>query len=538
LKKTSAQTSNHGETVMVAEPLAPAAAPTVTMLGRYEIRETLGKGAMGEVYRGWDSLLQLDVAVKVLLPQRNDAGHPPDTSRFLREVKISRTLQHPNIVTIYDVNEDPATGRLYIVMEFIKGRPLHLLAAERSFSIPEIVRLIGQAAEALDYAAQAGVIHRDIKPANLLIDPEKLTLKVVDFGVARMEGSDLTQTGTVLGTPHYMSPEQSRREKVDGRSDLFSIGAVLYELLTSQKAFPGETVGSIIAGILSPRFPIHIGTRRPDLPPALNAVVMKALAKDPSQRYQRGREMAQALRLAASSLGEHNISAPSMPAVQPAAIPSSGRSPAAAIKPVVPAKLPVAAGGVSQPSKTPVASSTQERIEAWCAEQVWPPRAALLVFLEYVGAHHLSDSRHVNLILGILNGIIYGTGHALLDIVGSQFLSATGGSLLLVIVPVMAAVLCLRVPDYFAVSACGAWLAASLYQIAPFVADARAQVLPLVMAEEGGCDLCRDWHYLLSTLHLLPWDTKLAAFTRGVAFLFTWGSIAAGGWMVWKMAKS
>jgi hypothetical protein len=407
-----------------------------------------------------------------------------------------------------------------------------------SWSSSRVVRLIGQAAEALDYAAQAGVIHRDIKPANLLIDPEKLTLKVVDFGVARMEGSDLTQTGTVLGTPHYMSPEQSRGEKVDGRSDLFSLGAVLYELLTSQKAFPGETVGTIIAGILSPRFPIHIGTRRPDLPPSLNAVVMKALAKDPSQRYQRGREMAQALRLAASSLGEHNISAPSMPAVQPAAVPSSGRSPAAAIKPVAPSKLPVATGGILQPAKTPVASSTQERIEAWCAEQVWPPRAALLVFFAYVGAHHLSDSRHVNLILGILNSIIYGTGHALLDIIGSQFLSAAGGSLLLGIVPVMAAVLCLRVPDYFAVSACGAWLAASLYQIAPFVADARAQVLPLVMAEEGGCDLCRDWHYLLSTLHLLPWDTKIAVFMRGVAFLCMWGSIAAGGWMVWKMAKA
>jgi len=536
--QTVAQAQSLDQPATVLQPSVQLAPEGITMLGRYEIRETLGKGAMGEVYRGWDSLLQLDVAIKVLLPQRSDASHPPDVSRFLREVKVSRTLQHPNIVTIYDVNEDPATGRLYIVMEFIKGRPLHVLAAERSFSVRDVVRLVSQAAEALDYAAHARVVHRDVKPANMLIDPETLTLKLVDFGIARVEGSDLTQTGAVLGTPHYMSPEQSRGEKVDGRSDLFSLGAVLYELLTKQKAFPGDTVGTIIAGILSPRFPIHIGTRRPDLPMALNAVVMKALAKDPAQRYQQGREMAQALKLATADLGQHSVMPQAMPVAQPTASPSSGRTSAPSIKAMVPPKPSAPSVDVPPAAKELSSQGTRERIEAWCAEQAWPARAILLVFLVYVGFHHLSDPRYVNLVVGILNEIVYGVGHALLGVTGNQFLSAVGGSLLQVAVPVAASVVCLRLPDYFAGSVCGAWGATNLYQLAPFVADARTQVLPLVLAEEGGCSPCHDWHYLLSVLHMLPWDTKIAATMRGLAFLCMWGSIAAGTWMVWKMAKA
>lgn len=277
-------------------------------IGRYEIRSTLGQGGMGAVYQGWDTRLELEVAIKVLIPGQEEDKHPEELKRFLREVKISRTLKHPNIVSVYDVDDDPASGRTYIVMELIKGKPLNALVKERQLTFREIVTLVGQLANGLDYAAQAGVVHRDVKPANVLVDPETLIPKLVDFGVARIEGTNVTHSQTVTGTPHYMSPEQWRGEAVDGRSDLFSLGAVLYELLTSQKAFPGETLPTIMMGVLDPTRPLPPADLRPGIiPDALSTAVMKALAKDPKDRFQRGNEMQAALEAAMAASPETTL---------------------------------------------------------------------------------------------------------------------------------------------------------------------------------------------------------------------------------------
>jgi predicted Ser/Thr protein kinase len=275
---------------------------TLTKIGRYEIRGTLGAGAMGIVYRGWDTRLEQEVAVKVLIPGSDAANHPEEIKRFLREVKISRTLKHPNIVSVYDVDDDSATGRTFIVMELVNGRPLDALLKEKALTFQQIVGLIGQVADGLDYAAHKGVVHRDIKPANILVDPETLTPKIVDFGVARLESPNATQTQTIIGTPYYMSPEQWRGDPVDGRSDLFSLGAVLYEMLTHQKAFPGDSLPVVMSSILDPNTPVPPEQVRPGIiPEALSQAVMKAIAKHPKDRYQRGKDMKKAMEAALSS---------------------------------------------------------------------------------------------------------------------------------------------------------------------------------------------------------------------------------------------
>jgi hypothetical protein len=286
------------------------------MIGAYDIRGTLGKGAMGAVYSGWDPRRERLVAIKVLLPGSDDSRRAEQIARFLREGEISRTLRHSNIVEVYDVGNDPESGMPYIVMEFIKGKPLHVLLKERHLTIHESVSLICQVADGLDYAAQAGVIHRDIKPANILVDPVSLTPKLVDFGVAWIEGTNATHSGTVLGTPHYMSPEQCRSEVVDGRSDLFSLGAVLYELLTNVKAFPGDTIMTVMMAVLDPKKPIAPGEFRPEIPAGLCEAVMTALAKEPSARFQCGREMIATLQSALTK-------SPEAAGIRPAELPPS-----------------------------------------------------------------------------------------------------------------------------------------------------------------------------------------------------------------------
>ncbi len=316
------------------------------MIGRYEIRGTLGKGAMGAVYKGWDTRLELDVAIKVLLPGNDETNRTEEITRFLREVKISRTLKHPNIVAVYDVGDDPDSGMPFIVMEFIKGKPLDALMKERKLTIREIVTFTCQVADGLDCAAQAGVVHRDIKPANILVDPATLTPKVVDFGVARIEGTNATQSGTVLGTPHYMSPEQCRGEVVDGRSDIFSLGALFYEMLTGIKAFQGDTIVNVMMGILDPNTPVPPGDLRPEIPYALSEVAMQALAKDPNDRFQRGKEMVAALQAAVAEAPTATV------AIRPGDLPAIDKT---ALMTVKTAKLPrtTAAGVRSTRTVTP-----------------------------------------------------------------------------------------------------------------------------------------------------------------------------------------
>ncbi|MGH7260189.1 MAG: serine/threonine protein kinase [Nitrospiraceae bacterium] len=286
-------------------------------IGRYEIRGTLGQGAMGVVYHGWDTRLEMEVAIKVLLADPKDPATSEELKRLVREVKISRALKHPNIVSVYDVDDDLATGRTFIVMEFIQGVPLGSLPKKKILSFQDTVTLIGHVANALDYAAQAGVVHRDIKPANILVDVDTLTPKLVDFGVARLQGANMTQAQAILGTPHYMSPEQWRGEVADGRSDIFSLGVVLYELLTGQKAFPGEALPSIMMAALDPNTPVPPAEVRAGvIPLSLSHAVMRALAKNPNDRYARGTEMQKAL---LKSLEQPREAPP--PAPRPAAPP-------------------------------------------------------------------------------------------------------------------------------------------------------------------------------------------------------------------------
>ena len=275
------------------------------MIGRYEIRGTLGEGTMGIVYHGWDSRLERNVAIKVLSLQSDiNSTRAEQIARFLREAKITSALKHPHIVEVYDIGDDPVTGMSYLVMEFVKGVSLQRLLKERHLSTGEVLTLICQLADGLDYASQFTIVHRDIKPANILVDSLTLLPKLLDFGIAKRENTDVTHIGTTCGTPHYMSPEQCRGDALDARSDLFSLGSVLYEMLTDRKAFPGETLASVMTGILDPNLPMPPSQLCHGIAGAIDGAVMKALAKNPADRFQRGKEFIAALEAARSEVPE------------------------------------------------------------------------------------------------------------------------------------------------------------------------------------------------------------------------------------------
>ncbi len=269
-------------------------------LGRYEILIEIGRGAMGIVYLGSDAKIHRQVALKCLRPELFEASEET-RKRFQGEILALGRLVHPNIVTIFDTGEDTATGTAYIVMEYVEGTSLgQLLKKGTPLAVDQIVRIGIDICRALDFAHHKGVIHRDIKPGNILLTSEQQTVKVTDFGIARLDGGGHTQTDHLLGTPQYMSPEQCKGERVDGRSDLFSVGALLYELLTRQKPFPGENVAAIMHQVLT-KTPAPPATLSPDIPEPLSDIVMKAMEKNPDQRFSSGAEMADAL----ASLSTH-----------------------------------------------------------------------------------------------------------------------------------------------------------------------------------------------------------------------------------------
>jgi serine/threonine-protein kinase len=273
------------------------------MLGRYQVEKELGKGAMGVVYLGKDPKIGRTVAIKTLALSSEFEGDELQEAkdRFFREAETAGRLTHPNIVTIYDAGEEHDLA--YIAMEFLKGKDLvpyvkqpNLLPAGRVLSIVERV------ADALGYAHTMGVVHRDIKPANIMYEPESDTAKVTDFGIARITDSSKTKTGMVLGTPSYMSPEQLAGKKIDGRSDLFSLGVTLYQMLCGRLPFEGESMTQLMFAIASNPHP-PIRQYNPDLPPWIDAIIDRALAKDFTQRYQTGQEFAEAIRQARKSAG-------------------------------------------------------------------------------------------------------------------------------------------------------------------------------------------------------------------------------------------
>jgi serine/threonine-protein kinase len=266
------------------------------MLGRYQVEKELGKGAMGVVYLGKDPKIGRVVAIKTMaLSQEFEPEELTEVKeRFFREAETAGRLSHPNIVTIYDAGEEH--DLCYIAMELLKGGDLvpfsktgNLLPVEKTVSI------IARAAEALGYAHRQNVVHRDVKPANLMYHPESDTLKVTDFGIARLTDSSKTKTGMVLGTPSFMSPEQLAGKKIEGRSDLFSLAVSLYQLLSGKLPFVGESMAQLMFKIAN-EAPTDIRTVNPLIPPALVAFLERAMAKDPDQRFQTGEEFAGALR--------------------------------------------------------------------------------------------------------------------------------------------------------------------------------------------------------------------------------------------------
>ena len=264
-------------------------AETKPTLGRYEVIQELGRGAMGTVYLGKDPKINRDVAIKTIRYEDVDESQLNEVKkRFFREAEAAGKLSHPNIVTIYDVGEDYDIA--YMAMELLDGTDLEpYCKKEKLLPLPDVMRIITSVAKALDYAHQGGVVHRDIKPANIMILGNG-DVKVTDFGIARVMASSKTRTGVILGTPTYMSPEQITGQKVDGRSDLFSLGVVLYELLSGEKPFRGDSIATLMYSITtSPPSPLH--DVAPNAPARCAAIIEKTLAKDKEMRYQNGMEL-------------------------------------------------------------------------------------------------------------------------------------------------------------------------------------------------------------------------------------------------------
>jgi tRNA A-37 threonylcarbamoyl transferase component Bud32 len=279
--------------------------PARQQIGRYEIIEVLGRGAMGVVYLARDPLIDRRVALKTLRVDLDDEVATEFRERFLREARAAGRISHSGIVTIHDVGEDEESGLVFIAMEYVEGRDLkQLMMAGHSFRPSEAARIAAEVAHALDYAHSMGVVHRDIKPANIILTQEG-TAKITDFGIARVESSNLTVEGQFIGTPNFMSPEQITGEEVDGRSDIFSLGVVLFNLLTGQRPFAGETMHEVTMKVVQEPSPIP-STLSSEVPAAFNPIILKCLEKDPEDRFQTGAEVAQVLAALARSLTDRD----------------------------------------------------------------------------------------------------------------------------------------------------------------------------------------------------------------------------------------
>ena len=305
-------------------PAVAAAAPELPMaatatagkflpatLGRYRVESEIGRGSMGAVYLGRDPQIGRLVAIKTLALSREFEGDKlvEARERFFREAETAGRLQHPGIVTIFDAGE--AQDLAYIAMEYIKGEDLQRYTSPgRLLPVTQLLEIVARVAEALAYAHSQGVVHRDIKPANVMVDLDSGLVKVTDFGVARLDDSSRTRTGLVLGTPSFMSPEQMAGRRTDGRSDLYSLGVMLFQLLTASLPHQGETMAKLMHQIANETAP-DIRSLRPELPQALADVVALALEKRPEVRYADGGQIAQDLRALVAAM----LSAPAETAV-------------------------------------------------------------------------------------------------------------------------------------------------------------------------------------------------------------------------------
>ncbi len=266
----------------------------LTKTGRYQIVGELGRGSMGVVYQGFDPIIGRTVAIKTMLPE----GLSPQEfeeykARFQREAMAAGILAHPNIITVYDFGDD--NGVLYLAMEFLEGKSLEKIVQEQTvLPLETILPIYDQICSALDHAHRNKIVHRDIKPANIMILQNGL-VKVTDFGIAKMMAMGMTQAGQILGTPNYMSPEQVKGRQIDGRSDIFSLGVILYELVTGEKPFGGQNITTVIYKIMNEN-PIPPRELDASIHAGLSYVISKALAKNVDERYQTCRELAEDLR--------------------------------------------------------------------------------------------------------------------------------------------------------------------------------------------------------------------------------------------------
>ncbi|MDH3778573.1 MAG: serine/threonine protein kinase, partial [Gammaproteobacteria bacterium] len=292
MKRTHNETTNKDDDTLTSRKLNGAP----QRLGRYVIEKRIGRGAMGAVYLAKDPRINRAIALKAIPIEKEfeDEELKEARLRFYREAESAGRLTHPNIITVFDAGEDK--GLAYIAMEYVPGIPLRSFTDPKKLLAPKrALELAATTAEALDYAHNQGVIHRDVKPANLLYNPKEGSLKISDFGVARMTDNNSTKTGIVLGTPMYMSPEQLGAENLTGLSDLFSLGVTLYELLVGEVPFRASNIAVLMTKITT-EDPAAVSSRRAGIPPSVDAVLAKAMAKRPADRFSCGAEMAIALR--------------------------------------------------------------------------------------------------------------------------------------------------------------------------------------------------------------------------------------------------
>lgn len=306
---------------VAAVPAVAAAGDGRTRLGRYRIERELGRGAMGAVYLGLDPQIGRQVAIKTMALGREFAGTElvEARTRFFREAEMAGRLQHPDIVTIYDAGEED--GLAYIAMEFVAGQDLlPYTVPGRLLELGDVLQTTARVAEALAYAHRQGVVHRDIKPANVMVDAASNTVKVTDFGIARVADASRTRTGRVLGTPSFMSPEQMAGGRVDGRSDLYSLGVMLFQLVTGALPHASDSMARLMHQIANEPAP-DVRILRPELPEGLARAIAAALEKRPELRPADGALMGATLRAIRAGLGDE--AAPAQRAAS-SATPGSG----------------------------------------------------------------------------------------------------------------------------------------------------------------------------------------------------------------------
>ena len=334
-------------------------AEALTKAGRYQIVGELGRGSMGIVYQGFDPVIGRTVAIKTMLPE----GLSPQEfqeykARFQREATAAGILTHPNIITVYDFGEDD--GILYLAMEFLEGKSLEKVVQEQTvLPIETILPIYDQVCSALDHAHRNKIVHRDVKPANIMILHNGL-VKVTDFGIAKMMAMGMTQAGQILGTPNYMSPEQVKGRQIDGRSDIFSLGVILYELVTGEKPFGGQNITTVIYKIINEN-PIPPRELDASIHAGLSYVISKALAKSVDERYQTCRELAEDLRnyknLGSPSVGQGTVFLKAAPvqAVMAERVPLPSQAPSA---PAAVGEAPIASS-VNTPAISPAVPRQQ-----------------------------------------------------------------------------------------------------------------------------------------------------------------------------------